>query len=83
MQWDNGEDDEAVTAAVNRFIEKTLFLTKELGVHHPWIYSNYATKGQDVFAGFGDENRKRLKQIQKNYDPEGIFDRLQPGYFKV
>jgi hypothetical protein len=38
---------------------------------------------QDVFAGYGEENRGKMKEIQRKYDPEGIFDRLQPGYFKV
>jgi hypothetical protein len=26
-----------------------------------------------VFAGYGLENRKRLQEIQKKYDPDGIF----------
>lgn len=82
-QWNNAADDDAVNAAVNRFFDKTVALAKEKGLLHPWIYPNYANKGQDVYAGFGEENRKKLKKIQKKYDPEGIFDKLQPGYFKV
>jgi hypothetical protein len=82
-RWDNAADDDEVNAAVNRFFDKTVALAKEKGLLHPWIYPNYANKGQDVYAGFGEENRKKLKKIQKKYDPEGIFDKLQPGNFKV
>jgi len=82
-QWNNAEDDEAVNGAVDRFFQRILELAQQTGIHHRWIYPNYANKGQDVYAGFGEENRKKLKKIQKKYDPEGVFDRLQPGYFKV
>jgi FAD/FMN-containing dehydrogenase len=54
-----------------------------MGLHHPFIFQNYARYDQDVFAGYGLENRKRLQEIQKKYDPDGVFSRLQPGYFKV
>jgi len=54
-----------------------------MGLDHPYIYQNYATKGQDVFAGYSVENQARLKSIQKEVDPEGVFTRLQPGYFKL
>jgi len=62
---------------------RAVTLGKEMGLHHPYIYQNYAAKHQDVYAGYGSENRKRLREIQKEYDPEGVFSRLQPGYFKV
>lgn len=58
-------------------------LGKEEGVHHRYIYQNYANQTQDVFAGYSDESRKRLVEVQKKYDPEGVFSRLQPGYFRL
>ena len=44
---------------------------------------NYASQDQDVFAGYGTNNKRKLKRIQREYDPEGVFARLQPGYFKL
>jgi hypothetical protein len=44
---------------------------------------NYAGAAQDVFAGYGEKNRERLRDIQSKYDPEGVFSRLQPGGFKL
>jgi len=82
-QWSREEDDEAMHAAFGGFLDRAVVLAKELGLHHPFVYSNYANQTQDVFAGYGKKNRKRLRDIQKKYDPEGVFSKLQPGYFKL
>jgi FAD/FMN-containing dehydrogenase len=81
--WKNAEDDEVVLQAQTNIIDKSVALAKQMGLHHPFIFQNYARYDQDVFAGYGLENRKRLQEIQKKYDPDGVFSRLQPGYFKV
>jgi len=83
LYWKNSEDDEIVLQAQTNIINKSVALDKQMGLHHPYIFQNYARKDQDVFAGYGLENRKRLQEIQKKYDPDGVFSRLQPGYFKV
>jgi hypothetical protein len=82
-QWDRAEDDEAVKAYVARFMNKTVALLEKEGLLHRWVYPNYANKMQDVFAGYGEENRGRLREIQGKYDTEGVFSRLSKGYFKV
>ena len=83
MGWNNAEDDKVVLQAQTNIIDKSVALAKKMGLHHPYIFQNYAGKGQDVFAGYGPVNRKRLQDIQMMYDPDGVFSRLQPGYFKV
>lgn len=57
----------------------------DLGVYHPYIYLNYAKSDQDVFSGYGEHNRRRLIEIQKSVDPNGIFTSqgLWRGYFKL
>jgi hypothetical protein len=54
-----------------------------MGLWHRFIYQNYAGIGQDVFASYGPERHARLLETQQKYDPEGVFLRLQPGYFKL
>jgi hypothetical protein len=53
------------------------------GLDMPFIYQNYATADQDVFRRYGEENLQKLVEIHQKYDPQGIFTRLQPGYFKL
>jgi hypothetical protein len=36
-----------------------------------------------VFWGYGEENLEKLKAVSKKYDPSGVFEKLQPGYFKL
>lgn len=81
--WKDPKDDEAIMRASKNLIDRAVALGKESGAHHPFIYQNYASEWQKVFEGFPDEIRKRLREIQKIYDPEGIFSKKQPGYFKV
>ena len=82
-QWDNAADDLAVHNAFNNFMERSISLAKKMDLHHPFIYQNYANASQAVFAGYGEETRKRLLDIQGKYDPERVFAKLQPGYFKL
>jgi hypothetical protein len=83
IRWSKVEDDAVMREFGDRVLERIVGEAKKMGLHHPYIYQNYAGAGQDVFAGYGLENRLRLMEIQKKYDPEGVFTRLQPGGFKV
>ena len=52
-------------------------------MNNDYIYMNYASPYQDVIESYGAENKQRLKDIAEEYDPIGVFQRLQPGYFKL
>ncbi|KAI1470847.1 uncharacterized protein F4812DRAFT_419232 [Daldinia caldariorum] len=49
----------------------------------PWVYLNYAHSSQEVLQSYGPENIRRLREASSKYDPEGIFQRLCPGGFKI
>ncbi|KAI9818904.1 MAG: hypothetical protein M1827_007725 [Pycnora praestabilis] len=83
FRWLDAADDSRVSLAVNNIVARATEIAEEMGLHHRYIYQNYAAKDQDVFAGYGEENRRRLVQIQKAYDPDGVFELLQPGFFKL
>ncbi|KAH6705324.1 FAD binding domain protein [Leptodontidium sp. MPI-SDFR-AT-0119] len=81
--WTNAADDTRVFDTINRFISRSFDLAKSMGLDHDFIYMNYASQDQDVYAGYGKANVDRLKAVQKKYDPQGVFENLQPGYFKL
>ena len=83
IRWNYAADDDAVQHTAANILQRSVALAKEMGVYHRFIYQNYANYTQDVFAGYSPENRKRLIQIQRRYDPDKVFERLQPGYFKL
>jgi hypothetical protein len=66
-------DDATVYGFAERFFSRYTQAAKDLGVHHPYIYLNYANRDQDPFAGYGTENKQRLTEIQQSVDPRGIF----------
>jgi hypothetical protein len=81
--WSDKKDDERIYSAVEDMMRQTTNLTMSRGVHNPYIYMNYALKGDDVFSGYGAENKKKLLDIKRKYDPENVFGRLVPGGFKL
>ncbi|KAG4433634.1 hypothetical protein IFR05_010880 [Cadophora sp. M221] len=81
--WADPADDKLMKGTGTRLLQRSIALAKEMNLYHPYIYQNYADISQDVFAGYGKGNREKMRPVQKKYDPEGVFSRLQPGYFKV
>lgn len=83
IQWNAPSDDAAVQDTNRRIMQRAIASAREMGVWHRFVYQNYAGREQDVFEGYGDANRERLRGVQRRYDPEGVFSRLQPGYFRL
>ncbi|KAF1816877.1 FAD-binding domain-containing protein [Eremomyces bilateralis CBS 781.70] len=83
--WASAEFDELMQSQVQSFVRKSEQAAKDAGLWHPFKYINYAEKWQeaDVLAGFGETNLKKLRGIQRKYDPEGVFTKggLCGGYF--
>lgn len=81
--WSSASDDARIFAATDRILDRSIAAAKELHVNYKFLYQNYASARQDVFAGYGRENHERLIEISQKYDPMQVFQRLQPGYFKL
>lgn len=83
VMWAGATDDARVYQAADAIQTKVLEKAKELGLYEDYIYMNYASQYQDVVASYGPENKARLKEVAAKYDPAAVFQRLQPGYFKL
>jgi len=83
FQWNDPADDARVLGAQKSIMDQSIALAQKEGLYNRYFYQNYAAPGQNVFAGYGPTNQQRLIQISKKYDPQGVFQTLQPGYFKV
>lgn len=81
--WSYATDDDLIFSAARNWVRRSTALAKERGLDFKFIYQNYASAEQDVFPGYGELNKKKLQDIHAKYDPEGVFTRLQPGYFKI
>lgn len=48
-----------------------------------WVYANYAHPTQEVFQSYGRDNVKKMREVASKYDPDGVFQYLCPGGFKL
>lgn len=67
----------------SKLIERSKTAAKRRGVHHHFLFQNHAFEEEDVFASYGETNLRRLRSVRERVDPYGIFQTLQPGYFKL
>ena len=83
FQWGDTKDDDQVLSIMDGIIAKSRELAKSRGLLNRYLYENYAYITQDVISSYGPENKARLIEISHEYDPDQVFQLLQPGYFKL
>jgi hypothetical protein len=83
--WSDPIDDDAVNAFVHRWIQRATNDTVQAGIHHRWLYINYAYHQQDPFSGYGKVNKEKLIDVQESIDHLGVFTSqgLCRGSFKL
>jgi hypothetical protein len=64
-------------------MDRCVEAAKAAGKLNDYLYMNYASPYQNPIGGYGAANQARLNAISKKYDPTGVFQTLQPGYFKL
>ncbi|KAF2157100.1 FAD binding domain-containing protein [Myriangium duriaei CBS 260.36] len=82
-RWDDAKDDAKVYKAASDTFNgiKREAVVRNLDVDY--LYMNYASQYQDVVASYGSAHKQRLLEIAEQYDPQGIFQTLTPGGFKL
>ncbi|XWW99251.1 hypothetical protein V2A60_007260 [Cordyceps javanica] len=85
LSWTDRAFDRAAYDYADDFIAEFRKAAELNKVFHPYIYLNYANKGQDPFASYGWKNHQKLLKIQKEIDPTGVFTSkgLWNGFFKL
>jgi hypothetical protein len=81
--WTNTTDNERILSFSNTLYERFEAEAIKRGLKSDYTYMNYASPWQDPIASYGAANKQRLKQIAGVYDPTAVFQKLQPGYFKL
>lgn len=81
--WNNTADDDKVYQVMSDIMKQIKQQSVELDMANDWVYMNYASQFQDVIASYGDASKTKLKTVASKYDPKAVFQKLQPGYFKL
>jgi len=83
VSWSDSADDDRIHKFSALVKERSVAAAKAKGLHSDYMYMNYGSQYQDIIAGYGSANKARLIAISKEYDPSAVFEKLQPGYFKL
>jgi hypothetical protein len=83
MVWDDATKDATLNKAASDFMNAAKAEAKKRGLYNGYIYMNYAGPYQNVVPSYGETNLAKLKAIATKYDPSAVFQKLQPGGFKL
>ena len=84
IQWTNAADDDFIAAWASKTLSAFDVKTLASGNYYTFCYLYDAAYGEDVFKFYGQgTSLPKLKSVRQQYDPESIFQSLQPGGFKV
>ncbi|EDU45578.1 FAD binding domain containing protein [Pyrenophora tritici-repentis Pt-1C-BFP] len=81
-RWTNIKDDELVLKSHAKIVKTMQAEAKRRDLAIDYVYMNYASPFQDVISSYG-KNAEKLRRIALKYDPTEVFQKLQPGYFKL
>jgi hypothetical protein len=81
--WNSTSEDVTIHRFINDFFDTVVGEAESRGVDKDFIFMNYASRFQDVISSYGDVNKARLQDVASKYDPRGVYQTLQPGYFKL
>ncbi|RPA97002.1 FAD-binding domain-containing protein [Choiromyces venosus 120613-1] len=81
--WELPADDDAVAKACKYGIQKISRTARAKGLSRDYLFMNDAGEDQDVLGSYGSENRAGLRKVAREVDPEGVFQILETGGFKL
>ncbi|KAK6958328.1 hypothetical protein Daesc_001127 [Daldinia eschscholtzii] len=81
--WLWPEEDEVVHSGSTQLIGEVEAAAKKGGNYLRYLFMNDASWDQDVIGHYGTNNVRKLRRIQREYDPDLVFQRLVPGGYKI
>ncbi|CAK3920344.1 Bifunctional solanapyrone synthase [Lecanosticta acicola] len=83
LKWEGSDQDELFNGQSHYLREVVSTYARSIGADNEWLYLNYADRDQSPLEGYGAENVARIRAASRKYDPEGVFQYMMPGGFKV
>ncbi|KAJ5106858.1 hypothetical protein N7456_003533 [Penicillium angulare] len=83
VEWIGSAYDDVVASWVEETTYAINNATQKAGLYDAFNYMGDAAGFQSIFPGYGAGNHQKLIKIAQKYDPNGVFQTLMPGGFKV
>jgi len=81
--WALPSSDQVTLPLSISFMKQVEDLAKAKGLLERYLFLNDAAIDQMVIASYRDNQVKELVRISKWYDPQGVFQKLAKGGFKL
>ncbi|CEL54805.1 Bifunctional solanapyrone synthase OS=Alternaria solani GN=sol5 PE=1 SV=1 [Rhizoctonia solani AG-1 IB] len=81
--WALSGDDTKVYATIDHLIAASMDIAKSCNRLERYIYLNYASTNQKPIGAYGPTQVDFLRLVKAKYDPDGVFDKLSRGGFKI
>lgn len=83
LKWQDSSQDDLFQGQAQWLRDDISSYAASIGADNEWLYLNYADKNQQPLQGYGAENVAKIRAAAMAYDPEGVFQSMAPGGFKV
>ncbi|QSZ35285.1 hypothetical protein DSL72_008154 [Monilinia vaccinii-corymbosi] len=83
LAWHGAEQDEFFQSQGDLLIQQLSDYATSIGQSNPFIYLDYAYKTQKPLEGYGAANIAKMRAAAAKYDPQGVFQTMVPGGFKI
>lgn len=84
VEYTNEQDDATVISFNTAALQALDTASKAANIYYPFQFLNDAGAGEQVFSLYGKgKSLERMKSIRRAYDPDGVFQDLMPGGFKI
>ncbi|KAL9069709.1 MAG: hypothetical protein Q9157_006059 [Trypethelium eluteriae] len=81
--WTRDTDDDVMNRVGQELDRRIVAAARGKGLLNNWIYLNYASSWQGPLHGYGSQSEREMQAASLKYDPNGIFQTLVPGGFKL
>ena len=81
--WSAEADDGPLLEAAGKLVKQVKDYAASKNQLGDWVYLNYALKDQEVLQGYGQANMEKISKAAQAYDPNGVFQKLVPGGYKI
>ena len=83
FSWDSADDDDLLIGTAQDFLDGIDAEAGKKQLDSRFKYLDYAWPGQKVIPGYGLENKQFMENVSSTYDPDGLFQKMLPGGFKL
>ncbi|PQE20413.1 FAD binding domain containing protein [Rutstroemia sp. NJR-2017a BBW] len=83
VPWNGASQDKFFQSQGDWLISELSTYAKSIGKSNPFIYLDYAYKTQKPLESYGAKNVAKIRAAAKKYDPNGVFQTMVPGGFKI